>query len=143
LLPQGFEGGGYYAYGSPGGGRSQYAHPSMISLICGVAARWALLDKRKFGVGDISLANGVRHPDHKTHRSGLEVDVRPLRLDGKHLPCSIHDREYDQDATAKLIRLFLCTANVGKILFNDQSIPRMIRASGHDNHFHVSLRLRG
>lgn len=69
VLPQGYEGGGYYTYGSPGNGISQYAHPKMISLICLIAARWASLDPRKFGVGDISLANGPRHPDHRSHRS--------------------------------------------------------------------------
>lgn len=143
VLPQGYEGGGYYVYGSPGGGRSQYAHPSMISLICTVASRWSALDSRRFGVGDISLAGGPRHPDHATHRTGLEVDIRPLRRDGKHLPCTIRDREYDHEATAKLIRLFLNASGVKKVLFNDASITGVWRAAGHDNHFHVALNPKG
>lgn len=33
VLPQSYEGGGYYAYGAPGGGISQYAHPAMLTTI--------------------------------------------------------------------------------------------------------------
>lgn len=143
VLPQGYEGGGYYTYGSPGNGISQYAHPKMISLICLIAARWASLDPRKFGVGDISLANGPRHPDHRSHRSGLEVDIRPIRTDGAQLPCSIQDVAYDRIATAKLIRLFLDTKSVGPLLFNDASISGVRRAPGHNNHFHVALLSKG
>lgn len=143
VLPQGYEGGGYYVYGSPGGGRSQYAHPGMISLICTVASRWSALDSRRFGVGDISLAGGPRHPDHATHRTGLEVDIRPLRKDGKQLPCTIRDREYDHEATAQLIRLFLNASGVKKVLFNDPTITGVWRAAGHDNHFHVAVKSKG
>ena len=32
VLPQGYEGGGYYTYGSPGNGISQYAHPNWKGL---------------------------------------------------------------------------------------------------------------
>lgn len=143
VLPQGYEGGGYYVYGSPGGGRSQYAHPRMISLICAVASRWSGMDSRRFGVGNISLAGGPRHPGHATHRTGLEVDIRPVRADGKHLPCTIRDGEYDREATAQLIRLFINMSGVRKVLFNDASITGVWRAAGHDNHFHVSLTPKG
>lgn len=143
LLPQGYEGGGYYVYGSPSGGRSQYAHPSMISLICAVASRWSGMDNRPFGVGNISLAGGPRHPDHATHRTGLEVDIRPMRVDGKHLPCTIRDREYDREATAQLIRIFVNMSGVRKVLFNDATITGVWRAAGHDNHFYVSLNPKG
>lgn len=143
VLPQGYEGGGYYTYGTPGEGRSQYAHPRLISLIGLIAMTWSGTDDRKFGVGNISLADGVRHPDHVTHRSGLEVDIRPLRKDGKPLPCTIRDPQYDRIATAKLIKLFLGSAGVRKVIFNDSSIPHVRRGAGHDNHFHVELNLKG
>jgi murein endopeptidase len=139
MLPQGYEGGGYYTYGTPDRGRSQYAHPRMISVIGMVAAAWAAQDERKFGVGNISLADGVVHPDHATHRSGLEVDVRPVRKDGQRLPCSIYDAQYDKAATAKLIDLFRKYAQLKVVLFNDLSIPHVLRAKGHHDHFHVQL----
>lgn len=139
MLPQGYEGGGYYTYGTPDQGRSQYAHPQMITLIGMVAAAWAAIDERKFGIGNISLANGIKHPDHTTHRSGLDVDVRPVRKDGRRLRCSIHEAQYDREATAKLISLFRRNAVLKIVLFNDLSIPHVTPAKGHYDHFHVQL----
>jgi murein endopeptidase len=139
MLPQGYEGGGYYTYGTPDQGRSQYTHPRMITLIGLVAAAWSAIDERKFGVGNTSLADGVKHPDHATHRSGLEVNVRPLRKDGLRLPCTIHDAQYDREATAKLIDLFRKNGMLKIVLFNDLSIPHVTQAKGHNDHFHVQL----
>ncbi|QYG00629.1 MULTISPECIES: penicillin-insensitive murein endopeptidase [Massilia] len=139
ILPQGFEGGGYYTYGTPDRGRSQYAHPRMLTVLHWVAVKWSELDTRKFGIGNISLADGVDHPHHGSHESGLEVDIRPVRKDGKHLPCTMRDPQYDRDGTAKLIALFNQHPMVALILFNDRSIQRVRSAVGHDNHFHVEL----
>ena len=137
VLPQGYEGGGYYAYGTPGEGRSQYAHPALISVINQIAFLWSGYDARKFGVGNISLADGVRHPDHRTHRSGLEVDIRPLRKNEKGINCTIHD---DRVGTEKLIKLFMVSPNIKHVVFNDLSIHGVRRAKNHDNHFHVALK---
>jgi murein endopeptidase len=112
----------------------------LITLIGLVAARWAAIDERKFGIGNISLADGVKHPDHATHRSGLEVDVRPVRKDGRRLPCSIHDAQYDRAATAKMIDLFRRNATLRFVLFNDLLIPHVTPAKRHSDHFHVQLR---
>jgi hypothetical protein len=51
VLPQGYEGGGYYTYGTPGGGRSQYANPHMMSLINAAVFEWNRTENRKFGIG--------------------------------------------------------------------------------------------
>lgn len=139
VLPQGYEGGGYYTYGTPGEGRSQYADPLTISLISLIAATWAAVDERKFGIGNISLADGAKSKDHATHRSGLDVDIRPLRKDGRRLPCFISDCQYDRAGTAKLIAIFLKSPFVREILFNDRKIRGVRYAAGHDNHFHVTL----
>lgn len=139
MLPQGYEGGGYYIYGTPDKGQSQYAHPKLISIIAMIAASWVACDIRKFGVGNISLADGIKHPDHSTHRSGLEVDIRPLRKDGLRLGCNIYHPQYDQNGTEKLITLFLKSHYVKDILFNDRDISGVQLASRHDDHFHVSI----
>ncbi|ALK95314.2 hypothetical protein AM586_02430 [Massilia sp. WG5] len=110
-----------------------------MTLIGLVAEAWAAIDERKFGVGNISLADGVKHPDHATHRSGLEVDVRPVRKDGRRLPCSIHDAQYDREATTKLIALFRKNAALKVVLFNDLAIPHVTPAKGHHDHFHIQL----
>jgi penicillin-insensitive murein endopeptidase len=139
ILPQAPEESGYYTYGTPAKGAGQYTHPSLISVIFQVAHRWTSLDGRRFGIGNISLAGGIAFEGHKGHKSGLEVDVRPLRKDGKEAAITRFDSEYDREATARLIKLFLETCRVQKIYFNDATIPRVRQALHHDNHFHVTI----
>ena len=140
MLPQAPEDAGYYVYGTPPGGVYQYAHPSMMTAILWLEREWQALDKRKFGIGNISLANGEESEEHDTHSDGLTVDVRPLRKDGLHLPVTWHQDEYDHDATACLIALFFIHPSVKKILFNDPKIPGVRPWDRHDNHFHVQIK---
>lgn len=145
MLPQAPMDSGYYVYGDlyhqPAKGAYQYAHPTMMTAILRIGLEWQATEQRRFGVGDISLANGAPTPDHKTHLSGLEVDVRPLRKDGHEDMVLWWDAQYDRVGTEKLIALFRTFANVEVVLFNDNRVPGVHRAGGHDNHFH--LRLRG
>lgn len=77
----------------------------MTTLLLHVEREWALIDKRKFGVGNISLAGGARYDKHNTHKLGLEVDVRPIRKDGRHESVYWYQPEqYDQTATG-LVRV--------------------------------------
>lgn len=141
MLPQAPEDAGYYVYGTPGNGAFHYAHPSMMTAILRVEREWQAVDNRKFGVGNISLAGGIASKDHATHRSGLEVDVRPLRKDGLEIPVYwSQKKEYDKDATAKLIDMFRTFASVELIYFNGPDIPFVTPLADHDNHFHVLLR---
>lgn len=127
--------------GKPDRGGYQYAHPIMMTAILRIGLEWQAIDKRRFGVGNISRADGKDDDDHKTHLEGLEVDVRPLRKDGLHLPVRWDDsRQYDRAATAKLIELFRTFAPVRVIWFNDPEIPFVMRQIKHDDHFHVGLR---
>lgn len=139
IIPQAYEGGGYYTYGTPGLGAFQYADPKMISLLLQVARDWCAIDHRKFGVGNISLAHGFKSPDHKSHRNGLQVDIRPLRKDGSQLPCSIRSPEYDFDGTRKVIELFFRSRETKRILFNDRRIAKVRYWNGHDDHFRIEL----
>lgn len=144
MLPQAPEDSGYYVYGKlnnkPSRGAYQYATPSMITAILWVAREWQTMDDRRFGVGDISLAGGPKYKDHATHRSGLEVDIRPMRKDGKHEPVTWMDKaNYDPKATEKLIELFYIYSPVILVYFNAPHIPIVRSLKGHDNHFHVQL----
>ncbi|HEY1148751.1 MAG TPA: penicillin-insensitive murein endopeptidase [Pseudoduganella sp.] len=139
LLPQAYEGGGYYVFGTPDSGRGQYAHPGLISVLLEVARRWSHIERRKFGIGNISLAGGDKFEPHQSHRSGLEVDIRPMRKDGNRLPCSITSRQYDREATATLIGLFQEQPKVQLILFNDKDIPGVRHAARHSDYFHVQI----
>lgn len=144
MLPQSPLDSGYYVYGKlnrkPAKGASQYAHPELMTAILRVGLEWQAIDKRRFGVGDISLANGVEHPDHKSHVNGLQVDVRPLRIDGFEQPVRWMDAHYDRAATARLIELFRTFSPVRRIFFNGPGVPYVLPMKDHDDHFHVELR---
>jgi len=139
MLPQAPEEAGYYVYGTPAGGKFQYAHPSMMTVLLWVEREWAAVDSRKFGIGNISLADGLEN-EHASHVNGLQVDVRALRKDGLQLPVTWHDHEYDEAATGRLIGIFFSHPLVKKVLFNDiRAHPRLHPWPHHDNHFHVEL----
>lgn len=144
MLPQSPMDSGYYVYGElhkkPARGAYQYASPSMMTAILRVGFEWQAIDKRRFGVGDISLAGGVQTPDHHSHRNGLQVDIRPLRKDGLEEAVTWSDSHYDKEGTEKLIEMFRVFAPVVQIFFNGPDIPFVKKLKNHDNHFHVELR---
>ena len=143
MVPQAPEGAGYYVYGTPGQGAGQYAHPAMMTMLLFVESRWASMDRRKFGIGNISLAGGGAYEPHRSHKTGLEVDVRPVRKDGKRTPVYWQSTDqYDQAATARLIGLFRAYPGVRKVYFYDPELHHLASPlSNHDNHFHVDLRV--
>lgn len=138
-LPQNPENSGYYTYGTPSGGNAQFGHPKLLSFIFLLERRWRAVDARLFGVGNISLANGVVFHPHKSHKSGLEVDIRPLRKDGLRLPVRYHENFYDRDGTKKLVELMFGTGLIRRVMFNDSQIYGVHRLAGHDNHLHVEV----
>jgi hypothetical protein len=143
MLPQAPAESGYYTYGKlygqPAKGAYQYPHPLMMSAILRVALEWQAIDRRRMGIGDISLPDGKKTPDHGGHRTGLDVDVRPLRTDGLEQAVTWRDPHYDPEATRRLIDLFRALTPVKFIIFNDPRIPFCARADKHDDHFHVTL----
>ena len=110
-----------------------------MTVLLWVEREWAAVDNRKFGIGNISLADGPKN-EHASHMNGMQVDVRAVRNDGLQLPVTWHDQEYDQDATGKLIGIFFSHPLAKKILFNDtRTHPRVMPWPQHDNHFHVEI----
>ena len=151
MLPQAPEEAGYYVYGNVKGVRgtgylAQYAHPNMLSVIFRVEREWKAIDDRKFGIGNISVAGGLRF-DHATHMKGIEMDIRPVRKDklvGRAARCSYRDAVYDQAATIKLAGLFFQHPIVRIIYFNDPKVrevcgPRVKPWPDHDDHLHIGL----
>jgi murein endopeptidase len=101
-----------------------------------------MLPQRPEGVGNISLADGGAYSKHKSHVDGLQVDIRAIRLDGKEDRVTRFQRDlYDKNATAKLIAVFLSHPLVKTVLFNDTDIPGVRPWEGHDDHFHVDIRV--
>jgi murein endopeptidase len=155
MLPQAPADSGYYVYGNVSGKPNtghlaQYAHPDLLSLIFYIEREWQAIDDRKFGVGNISIDGGIPYDNHKSHRKGIEVDVRPVRKDklvGQEARASRFDAFYDPDATIKLIRLFVLHPMVKVVFFNDDTVQqalggRVRSMKGHDDHFHAEIRGR-
>jgi penicillin-insensitive murein endopeptidase len=152
MLPQAPEEAGYYVYGNvggvPGTGHlAQYAAPNMLSVIFWVEREWQAIDDRKFGIGNISVANGRKY-DHHTHMKGIEMDIRPVRKDrmiGQAARCSYWDKTmYDCEATIKLVRLFLRHPMVRRIYFNDDKVQKACGGlvtswPDHNDHLHVEI----
>lgn len=140
-LPQNPEQGGfgYYTYGTPIAGAGQFAHPKLLSLLNLVEFRWQGMDDRKIGIGNISLAGGAKFRPHEGHVSGLDVDIRLMRKDGRQLPVRWTEPQYDRAATEMLICLFFESNLVKVIYFNDPKISRVKPRFRHDNHFHVTI----
>ena len=125
----------------------QFGQQSTIDAALRVAAAWnALHPQRPFSIGQISKKGGGKMAGHVSHRLGIDIDVRPMRQDGKNLPVTINDDEYDPELTREVIKLWWRHAPVQAIFFND---PNVIHAGlsrfvkKHHHHFHVRVRMQG
>ena len=141
MLPQAPEDAGYYVYGTPRHGAGQFAHPLMMTVLLSVEREWQQTgDRRRFGIGNISLANGTEFDPHDSHLDGLQVDVRPVRVDGVEVPVKYFNSGYDRAATQRLIGIFQAHPLVARVYFNDRNIPGVRPLIKHDDHFHVALK---
>lgn len=140
-------GAGFVTFNRGANGENQFGEQSTIDATVAVANAWnGLNSNRPFSVGHISRKGGGKFPPHKSHRMGLDIDVRPVRTDGANQPVTTSDSEYDRASTTALITLWWQKAPVQSLFFND---PTVIAAglsqfvNGHHNHFHVRLRKKG
>lgn len=63
-----------------------------------ISNKWQAIDDRKFGIGNISVAEGMAYDKHKSHQKGIEMDIRPVRKDkltGQAARVSRFDEVYD------------------------------------------------
>ena len=128
-------------------GEFQFGQKSSIDAALAVAAAWdGLHSGRPFSIGQISKKGGGPMPPHLSHRLGVDIDVRPMRKDGHNEGVTIDDAEYDRAQTTELINLWRETAPVQAVFFNDPTViaAKLSRfVTGHGNHFHVRLRMKG
>ncbi len=124
-------------------GYHRYALPAVIRAIQSVAAEWLRLNPRgpRLGFGDLSLLGGGRTPRHGAHQRGLEVDIRPLRIDGREIPATHTDPNYSRALTQQLVDVINRNPilRVRVILFNDRGVRGVTPFAGHDNHLHVGF----
>jgi len=145
LLPE--SGTGFVTFNRGPNGKFQFGQQSTINATLAVGSTWnENHSQQPFSVGHISKKGGGNFdPPHKSHKLGVDIDVRPLRLDGENQEVTISDSSFDQPSTAELIALWWKKAPVQLILFND---PKVIAAGNsrffdnHHNHFHVRLRMK-
>lgn len=144
-LPQ--SGVGFVTNNRGANGEFQFGQKSTIDAALRVATTWdSLHAQRPSSIGQISLKGGGPMPPHKSHRLGLDIDVRPMRADGANQPVTITDSEYDRALTTALIALWWQKAPVQSLFFNDPTVIATGLSqfvNGHHNHFHVRLRTKG
>jgi murein endopeptidase len=106
-----------------------------------IAEAWAAANSSpRLQIGDISRRGGGQFPPHKSHKLGVDVDIRPITKNGNEEPVNIHLANYSHERTRALCELIRQTITGVRIFFND---PRLInlglaqRLAGHDDHLHV------
>lgn len=131
-------GNGYYVYTTSD---KLWGTKECINSITAAAKSFKDNHNITIGIGDISFGDKREMFPHKSHRKGLNIDIRPLRKDGKHLPISIHDKDhYSQELTKALVEILQNDSNLKSILFNDSGISGVKQWAGHHNHLHVSFK---
>jgi len=144
-LPE--SGDGFVTNNRGANGEFQFGLQSSIDATINTASAWnGLHGDRPMSIGQISKRGGGPFPPHVSHRLGVDIDVRPMRKDGKNQPVSIDEGQYDRDITTELIELWWQKAPVMALFFNDPTViakglSRFVK--GHGNHFHVRLRMPG
>lgn len=127
---------GHYSYAER---KEQFGTKKTVASIQR-AAKLMAAQGLEIGVGHISLKAGGKFPPHKSHQSGTDVDIRPLRSDGKHIPVTISNRAYSSANTAALVKILRADPNLKGILFNDSGITGVRKFRGHHNHLHVKFK---
>jgi murein endopeptidase len=131
------KGPGHYIYGQR---CAQWGQDITISTIMDVAEEWSRLHPdRPIGVGNISLERGGHYGPHKGHKTGLDVDILPMRKDDKQINVIWNSPEYDRELTQEMVYCFLKRFHVIKIYFNDPRIRGASPYKGHDNHLHIKM----
>lgn len=134
---------GFVTFNRGTGGANQYGLASTIEAILRVTKAWSL---PLMSIGHISRKGGGPFPPHKSHRTGLDVDVRPIRRDRKNLSVTITDKNCDSKMTKNMAEHWWHYAPVQLILFNDPEIIKVGLSRpypGHTNHLHIRLRPTG
>ncbi|MCO5168593.1 MAG: penicillin-insensitive murein endopeptidase [Planctomycetes bacterium] len=126
---------GFYSYAAAS---RRWGRPELVYAL--ERAGLNLRARPRFGVGDLSLENGGRLSGHTSHRVGRDVDVRPMRRDGREGPVTRQQSAYSRQLTRDLIRELRKHARTDIVLFNDLLVGGVVPWPGHDNHFHFRVR---
>jgi Putative peptidoglycan binding domain/Penicillin-insensitive murein endopeptidase len=119
----------------------QFGLPETIRALLAIAAAWehAHPGGPVLNIRDISLQGGGPMHGHKSHRQGIDVDIRPVRNDNKQGPITFRSSAYAQDLTQQLVDLIRVNGilRVQFIFFNDSAINGVQHWPNHDDHLHI------
>ncbi|WP_202820318.1 hypothetical protein, partial [Roseateles aquatilis] len=130
----------FYRYGTPANGEGSYAQAGALAVIYNLDHNWGEIDLRRIGIGNVSLADDSVFPPHSSHRDGLQIDIRPIRIDGKETGVSWQSPQYDRAATQRMVDILKNNPDVVKVYFNDPNIKGVAPLKGHDDHLHIEVR---
>ncbi|GAB3263894.1 hypothetical protein GCM10027425_28560 [Alteromonas gracilis] len=128
-------------YGSEAGAAESWGTANAVHGLLLAAA--AVRERHgRVAVGDLSYEHGGDTPQHRSHRVGLDVDLRPMAVGGRQCstPSSWQSSAYSRAGTRALVRALRSTGRVRLVYFNDPVLIRegLVRPYvGHDNHLHV------
>ncbi|MER5941467.1 penicillin-insensitive murein endopeptidase [Streptomyces sp. NPDC001928] len=135
------QGPGFYADGPR---ERHFARPETVRALLATALGWhdARPGGPRIGFREISVRGGGPVTGHGSHRLGLDVDIRPVRADGKEAPALWNQPGYSQSLTQELVDRLHGNGvlPVHFILFNDPHVRGVRKWDGHDNHLHVRFR---
>jgi peptidoglycan hydrolase-like protein with peptidoglycan-binding domain len=139
VVPLPTPGPGYYSYHKPP--KNQFGLAETIRALQAIGAAWfrAHPSGPRIGIGDISRYGGGKLPPHASHQCGVDVDILPIRNDGREARVTYHDAVYSRELTQELVRAIRANGvlRVQYIFFNDRAVTGVSEESGHDNHLHV------
>lgn len=118
----------------------RWGRPALVHGLERAGRRWALLRRDRIGVGDLSLERGGPFPPHAGHQRGTEVDVSPVRSDGRELATAVGASTYSHAWTRRLIDLLRSEVPTDVVLFDDRAIPGVAPWPGHSDHLHLRIR---
>jgi hypothetical protein len=128
---------GFATYGAAS---RRWGRPALVYGIERAGQRMRARGRPRIGVGDISLENGGNISGHASHERGVDVDVRPMRNDGREGRVTRFERTYSRDLTRELIQELRAQIPTRLVLFNDLRVGGVLPWPGHDNHFHFRMR---
>jgi len=136
LLPS--RGDGYVTYNRDG--NDQFGTEDTVARLQRYLAKFTQDTGITAEIGNMSRYQGGRHHPHSSHKNGQQVDIRPLRHDGRTgSPLTYHDSAYSRSATQALVDIIRADSPMVSILFNDPNVRGVRKFAGHNNHLHVSF----
>ncbi len=124
------------------------------------SSEWKLLGYdqaySRIGVNDISFQDGRKMDPHASHKTGKDIDLRPMRNDGQEAATEVAASSFSHDGSLLLIKTVKKNFDLRLIFFNDPMIYISGQAQcanpdasgeklsyvqcweGHHNHIHVS-----